>query len=84
MRRPGQPRTSVLAVWRWPVILATLTMFGLLSALLGQDGIWLWASWIALLAPLGVIVLCLARSRLRSDALGRGSQAASRSLSDAH
>jgi hypothetical protein len=51
------------AVWRWPLVLAGLTLFGLLSALLGEGGVWWALSWIALAAPLIVAVVCLARSR---------------------
>jgi hypothetical protein len=41
-------------VWRWPALLALLTLFGLFSALLGQSGIWLWMSWATLTVPLFV------------------------------
>lgn len=51
------------AVWRWPAVLAGLTLFGLLSALLGEGGVWWVLSWIALATPLVVAVVCLARSR---------------------
>jgi hypothetical protein len=51
------------AVWRWPLVLAGLTLFGLLSALLGEGGVWWVLSWIALATPLIVAVVCLARSR---------------------
>ena len=51
------------AVWRWPLVLAGLTLFGLLSALLGEGGLWWVLSWIALATPLIVAVVCLARSR---------------------
>jgi hypothetical protein len=36
------------AVWRWPLVLAGLTLFGLLSALLGEGGVWWVLSWAAL------------------------------------
>ena len=39
----------------WPIALALLTAFGLLSALIGDGGIWWWLSWAALAAPLIVI-----------------------------
>jgi len=42
-------------------------MFGLLSALLGEGGLWWALSWIALAAPLLAIVLCLARAGRRAD-----------------
>jgi dolichyl-phosphate-mannose--protein O-mannosyl transferase len=51
------------AVWRWPLLLAGLTLFGLLSALLGEGGMWWVLSWIALATPLVVAVVCLVRSR---------------------
>ncbi|AZY49363.1 hypothetical protein [Bordetella avium] len=41
------PRPHFWFVWRAPLYLGLLTLFGLLSALLGT-GIWHWASWIAL------------------------------------
>ncbi|TWB10082.1 hypothetical protein FBZ89_13619 [Nitrospirillum amazonense] len=43
-------------IWHWPAVLAISTIIGLLSALLGQEGIWWILSWISLAAPLGVIV----------------------------
>lgn len=39
-------RPSV-AIWPWPIALGLLTTFGLLSALLGQHGVWLALSWAA-------------------------------------
>ncbi|WP_407155290.1 hypothetical protein [Bradyrhizobium sp. STM 3557] len=53
---------SLNRIWRWPVVLAALTTFGLLSALLGQGGIWWGVSWIALAIPLMVIVTCIGRA----------------------
>ena len=41
--------------WSWPIALAVLTVFGLLSALLGEGGIWWGLSWAALAIPLLVI-----------------------------
>lgn len=52
--------------WGWPLGLALLTLFGLLSALLGEGGIWWVLSWIALAWPLLVVlwhILRAARSR---------------------
>jgi hypothetical protein len=46
---------SMWSIWRWPVALALLTVFGLLSALLGQGGIWWGLSWIALASPLAIV-----------------------------
>lgn len=53
-------------IWRWPLLLAALVVFGLLSALLGQGGIWWALSWIALAIPLVLIVVCIARWRRAS------------------
>jgi len=50
-----------LRVWLWPIILAALSLFGLLSALLGQGGVWWTLSWITLTAPLLVILWCYLR-----------------------
>ncbi|WP_213774030.1 hypothetical protein [Bradyrhizobium sp. dw_78] len=50
---------SASRVWRWPMVLAVLTVFGLLSALLGQGGIWWALSWAALASPLVVILACV-------------------------
>lgn len=49
---------SSYQLWRWPVAIAALSMFGLLSALLGQGGIWWDLSWVALSIPLLVSVWC--------------------------
>jgi len=62
-------RQSVGRIWRWPALLAMLIIFGLLSALLGQGGIWWALSWIALAIPLGLFVRCLG---LRQDNQDRG------------
>jgi hypothetical protein len=52
-------RRSAGRIWGWPLILATLTVVGLLSALLGQTGIWLPISWVTLAGPLLAIIACL-------------------------
>ncbi|QDF40289.1 hypothetical protein FJN17_23480 [Bradyrhizobium symbiodeficiens] len=56
-------RRSLAVIWRWPTLLAAASLFGLLSALLGQRGIWLPLSWIALASPLAVAAFCVGRSR---------------------
>jgi hypothetical protein len=53
---------SFSQIWRWPFVLAALIVFGLLSALLGQGGIWWGLSWIALAIPLLVVAACLGRA----------------------
>jgi hypothetical protein len=53
---------TAVRLWKWPLVLAALTVFGLLAALLGQDAVWWVASWATLAAPLAVIVLCILRS----------------------
>jgi hypothetical protein len=50
VKRPG-----FLHVFGMPIVLAVLSAFGLLSALLG-DGVWDELSWITLGVPVGVIV----------------------------
>lgn len=54
-------RRSYAAVWRWPALLAACSLFGLSSALLGQRGLWLPLSWVALSAPLVVVAISLLR-----------------------
>lgn len=56
-------RAAFWFVWRWPVVLAALTIFGLLSALLGEGGLWWILSWAALAIPLLAMAVCLVRSR---------------------
>lgn len=48
--------------WRWPTLLAALTVAGLLSALLGEGGAFWLVSWIALSIPLLAIALAILRS----------------------
>ncbi len=50
-------------VWRMPLLLGGLIVFGLLAALLGT-GAWHWAAWIALCVPLATAVrfACFPRS----------------------
>lgn len=56
-------RHSSWRIWRWPLVLGALIVFGLLSALLGQGGIWWGLSWIALAMPLALIVVCIVRRK---------------------
>ena len=58
--KPVARRT--VAVWPWPIVLGVLTLTGLLSALLGQQGGWLVASWACLSFPLIVVGACLVRA----------------------
>ena len=46
----------MLRIWGWPMTFAALSIFGLLSALLGQGGLWWGLSWITLAAPLVAVV----------------------------
>ncbi len=55
-------RRSSSRIWRWPIVLTVLTIFGLLAALIGQGGVWWVLSWIALAIPLMVIVVCAVRA----------------------
>lgn len=43
-------KSSFWFVWKIPALLALLTLFGLLAALLGT-GAWHWAAWLALAVP---------------------------------
>jgi len=56
-------RRSLAVIWRWPALLAALSVFGLLAALIGQTGMWLPLSWGALTIPLAVAAICIVRSR---------------------
>jgi len=49
-----QTKSQFRKVWGAPLLLAVLTAFGLLSALLGT-GIWHWASWLTLAVPVVVM-----------------------------
>jgi hypothetical protein len=50
-----------LSLGGWPIVLAALTVLGLLAALLGQDEAWWIVSWLALGTPLAVIGRALLR-----------------------
>jgi hypothetical protein len=52
-----------MRVWRWPLVLGVLTVCGLVSALLGEGGMWWIFCWIALSAPLAIIAVCVARAK---------------------
>lgn len=58
------PRHSTIYVGRWPAVLALLIVFGLLSALLGQGGVWWGLSWITLAIPLVLILYFIKRRRV--------------------
>jgi len=45
-------RSTFRRQWSWPIVLALVTMIGLLSALLGESGIFWWLSWALLALPL--------------------------------
>jgi len=49
----GQSRSRFRAIWGMPLVLAVLTVFGLLAALIGT-GAWHWVAWLALTVPLVV------------------------------
>jgi hypothetical protein len=53
---------SARQIWGMPIALGILSAIGLASALLG-DGLWDFVSWIALAAPVAVIVRSLVRRR---------------------
>lgn len=47
--------STFLHIWKFPILLGILTMFGLLAALTGT-GIWHLLSWGALIIPIGVCI----------------------------
>ncbi|WP_374309298.1 hypothetical protein [Methylocella sp.] len=49
-------RNDHLRVWGWPAALALLTVFGLLTALPGEDFGWRMLSRAALTIPLAVVI----------------------------
>lgn len=51
-------RQSFQRIFRIPALLAAVTAFGLVAALLG-DGVWDGASWFALAIPLAVTGYCV-------------------------
>jgi len=46
-------RTLFGPIWRWPLVLAVLSLVGLVAALLA-DGPWDTLSWVALAVPVAV------------------------------
>lgn len=56
-RRGG--RRSGWAIFRWPILLALVTVAGLVAALVG-DGAWDWLGTAALLAPVAIVAARLA------------------------
>ncbi len=58
---------SAKRIYRWPLLLAVITLCGLLSALFG-DGFWDELSWFALAIPLVVIIWSYSRVKnMRSE-----------------
>jgi hypothetical protein len=55
-------RRGLWMIFRWPLLLAVLSLFGLLSALIG-DGVYDWLSWLSLGVPLGLLGLVWLRMR---------------------
>lgn len=47
---------SLRDIFAIPLVLAALTVFGLLAALIGEGDVWRVVSWVALAAPIGVII----------------------------
>jgi hypothetical protein len=62
MNRAQDPgRSALLAVFAWPLLLASLSGAGLILALLG-DGAWDAASWLLLMAPVAAVAWGILRS----------------------
>jgi hypothetical protein len=55
---------STARQWIGPVVLAVITVAGLLSALIGEGGIWWMVSWVALAVPCVCGVFYLIRGGL--------------------
>lgn len=55
-------RRGLWMIFRWPVVLAVVSLFGLLSALIG-DGIFDVLSWLGLGVPLGLLGVVWLRLR---------------------
>ncbi|WP_398474806.1 hypothetical protein [Tardiphaga sp.] len=53
--------SSFMRQWLWPIVLAMVTVFGLLAALVGEGGTWWALSWLLLAVPLLVIAKALSR-----------------------
>lgn len=53
-------KSNFFQLWGWPLVMAILTIFGLLAALTGT-GVWHWLSWIALSVPVVTMVVFLFR-----------------------
>jgi hypothetical protein len=64
-------KRSLVRIFLAPAVIALVIAFGLVSALLG-DGIWDQASWIALAAPLAVLVFYICRRSFRGQEGRRG------------
>ena len=47
-------RRGLWMIFRWPLLLGVLSLFGLISALVG-DGVWDALSWLALAAPAAAV-----------------------------
>jgi hypothetical protein len=58
---------SLRDIFAIPLVLAALTVFGLLAALLGEGDVWRVRSWVALAAPIGVILRQAAFAGVRRE-----------------
>jgi len=59
-------KSNFFQLWGWPLVLAGLTVFGLLAALTGT-GIWHWLSWITLSVPVVTIVFFVSRKQAERE-----------------
>ncbi|MDR0262862.1 MAG: hypothetical protein LBJ04_06515 [Sphingobacterium sp.] len=48
-------KNNFLKLWGMPMLLAVLSLFGLIAALLG-DGLWDYLGWLALSVPLFLVI----------------------------
>jgi len=61
IRPSSLPDKSLGAIFGVPLLIGVLTMFGLISALLGQGGVWFWLSWATLSLPILLILVFIFR-----------------------
>ncbi|SEN94893.1 hypothetical protein SAMN04488505_1198 [Chitinophaga rupis] len=59
-------KSNFFQLWGWPLVMAILTIFGLLAALTGT-GVWHWLSWIALSVPVVTMVVFLFKKRVEKE-----------------
>jgi len=57
------PDKSLGSIFCIPLVVVMLSIFGLISALLGQGGVWYWLSWLTLSLPIILILIFALRPK---------------------